>query len=96
MSKNPHLPDTPAPPPREHAGTVGSPDMETPIVIKNLDTGNIHMVDEDGDVCARPPDSVGKRLWTRFYGGEEHKHEKDGGASKMLDDDAKSPGCWCF
>eukprot|EP00519_Triparma_laevis_P008064 CAMPEP_0182501716 /NCGR_PEP_ID=MMETSP1321-20130603/12006_1 /TAXON_ID=91990 /ORGANISM="Bolidomonas sp., Strain RCC1657" /LENGTH=63 /DNA_ID=CAMNT_0024706449 /DNA_START=134 /DNA_END=321 /DNA_ORIENTATION=- len=41
--------------------------METPIVVKNLDTGNIHLVDGDGDVAAKPPDSVAKKLWKRFY-----------------------------
>mmetsp|Transcript_10939 Transcript_10939/g.19792 ORF Transcript_10939/g.19792 Transcript_10939/m.19792 type:complete len:85 (+) Transcript_10939:170-424(+) len=69
--------------------------METPIVVKNLDTGNIHLVDGDGDVAAKPPDSVAKKLWKRFYHTE---HSAPGGSEKMVEEEEKAQamGCWCF
>jgi len=51
----------------------------TPIVIRSLDTGAIHLVDNDGDVATKPPDSTAKKLWSKFYspGREEKELEKE-------------------
>lgn len=66
-------------------------------MVKNLDTGNIHLVDGDGDVAAKPPDSVAKKLWKRFYHAE---HGLEGGGSEKMveeEDNVKQPaGCWCW
>jgi hypothetical protein len=65
-----------------HASPVDSPawpedarGFGTPVIIKSLDTGAFHLVDNDGDVNVKPPDSVAKRLWARFY--EEESLEKE-------------------